>query len=268
MATAHHMKTYIVSAIIAVATLSAAQADDWPAYPLEVALRRADALEGMKVSCVLRDATRLHCLFGMAAIVVPPPEPPLTPEKRAETVARMLKQGPDEGCGRMRGLVDSLQSGRLSEQLSDSPEARRYMTASPKWKSMFIDAITPVLDFCNNPSEQTAAVLIDATTSHKPMCCDISIYVTEHDFTTSDNGKTWLSNEGPMGSCNVYVISRLDHVGGGAWEWKYSTRKVVTGKDASPDLPSCSLLDQQEHVYKKESDVMPPDADFINWSIR
>jgi len=35
-----------------------------------------------------------------------------------------------------------------------------------------------------------------------------------------------------------------------------------------PNFPSCSLLDQREQIYKNISDVMPPDADFINWSIR
>jgi hypothetical protein len=77
-------------------------------------------------------------------------------------------------------------------------------------------------------------------------------------------GKTWLSNEGPFGLCQTFQISRLDEVSD--LDWQYSTRKVVTGKDANPSLPTCSIFDQQEYVYKRVSDVLPPDADSINWS--
>lgn len=259
------MKTLKTIAVAAGALLATGpvHAAEWPTSPLQIQLQRPDGLESVGISCDLKDATHLHCLFATVTISSRRADKPMSADSKSELAAELLKdESKPEVCKGALAMVDGLQSGNFSDDMTRKMPG--LLTATPKRKAAILQQVAPVADFCRTPNQQTAMAFVEAMTNPQPHCCTISAVPFEHDFTTDDGGQTWLSNEGPTGTCKVYWISRLDRID--SYNWQYSTRKVVTGKDADPSLPGCSILDQTEYVYKPAADTLPPDAEFIDWT--
>lgn len=204
--------------------------------------------DSLTVQCSLPAENSMRCSFAQTMVSRPADHKDFE-GTLSKSIEDALSPSQLKGCEGLDAVVTAWRTGAPPENADAEKFAKGIAAMKPQQKADLLSQLELLQVFCANPNRETAETFLRAIRDKELKTCKVWTNTYEQNFSTTDAGKTWISNEGPKGGCGVIYISKFERAKGDFPFWTYSTQKVVTKKDGDEILNLCQTLDERVISY-------------------